>query len=325
MGSCLAERLRVLLVKPYQPTHMRVASPPLGLLYLAATLRQMFGNDVEVRLLDQKLDQARYSEARGLLQEFRPHVIGLSALNWEAEESGRFALMTQTEFPGTIVAIGGPFAHRNTRKICSTGVYDWIFDGEADWSFPIACQRWFRGDKTMDDIVGLTWRSAPGEPFTNNAELLRLGFKKAVGVVDDLDAIPLPAWDLIDFDRYAKVRNMMALLRGKRYAPIFTSRGCPYLCTYCHDIFGKTFRFRSPENVAAEVKLLKDLGVDELETAEDEGGVPGDRAIQDAHRISKRAAFRHSGRGRMRGSHSCRDLCRLRRDRNDHAAAAGTD
>ena len=58
--------------------------------------------------------------------------------------------MTQTEFPGTIVAIGGPFAHRNTRKISATGVYDWIFDGEADWSFPIACQRWFRGDKTMD-------------------------------------------------------------------------------------------------------------------------------------------------------------------------------
>src|SRR5215467_2295178 len=269
MGSRPAERLRVLLVKPYQPTHMRVASPPLGLLYLAATLRQMFGNDVEVRLLDQKLDQARYSEARGLLQEFRPHVVGLSALNWEAEESGRFALMMQTEFPGTIVAIGGPFAHRNTQKICATGVYDWIFDGEADWSFPIACQRWFRGDKTMEDIVGLTWREAPGEPYTNNADVLRLGLKKAVGVVDDIDAIPLPAWDLIDFDRYAKVRNFMSLLKGKRYAPIFTSRGCPFLCTYCHDIFGKQFRWRSPENVAAEVKMLREMGVDELEVVDD--------------------------------------------------------
>src|SRR5215467_8710996 len=190
MGSRPAERLRVLLVKPYQPTHMRVASPPLGLLYLAATLRQMFGNDVEVRLLDQKLDQARYFHARDLLTEFRPHVVGLSALNWEAEESGRFALMMQTEFPGTIVAIGGPFAHRNTQKICATGVYDWIFDGEADWSFPIACQRWFRGDKSLDDIVGLTWRPAPDEPFTNNSDVLSTGDKKPVGVVDDVDAIP---------------------------------------------------------------------------------------------------------------------------------------
>ena len=87
-------------------------------------------------------------------------MVGLGALNWEAEESGQIALMIQNEFPGTIVALGGPFAHKNTAKICATGVYDWIFDGEADWSFPIACQRWFFGDKTMDDIVGLTWRTA---------------------------------------------------------------------------------------------------------------------------------------------------------------------
>jgi anaerobic magnesium-protoporphyrin IX monomethyl ester cyclase len=258
-----------LLVKPYQPTYMRVACPPLGLLYLASTLRKTFGTDVEVRLLDLTVQQGRYFDARELLKEFRPHVVGLSALNWEAEESGRFALMTQTEFPGTIVAIGGPFAHRNTQKICATGVFDWIFDGEADWSFPIACQRWFRGDKLLDDIVGLTWRTAAGEPFTNNAEFLSLGLIKPAGVVDDLDAIPLPAWDLIDFDRYAKVRNFMSLLKGKRYATIFTSRGCPFQCTYCHDIFGKTFRYRSPENVAAEVKMLRDLGVDELEIVDD--------------------------------------------------------
>jgi len=248
---------------------MRIACPPLGLLYLASTLRQTFGNDVEVRVLDLMVSQSRYFDAREILEEFRPHVVGLSALNWEAEESGRFAYMMQTEFPGTIVAIGGPFAHRNTRKISATGVFDWIFDGEADWSFPIACQRWFRGDKTLDDIVGLTWRAAPGEPFTNNSDILSLGDKKPAGVVDDVDAIPLPAWDLIDFDRYAKVRNFMSLLKGKRYATIFTSRGCPYLCTYCHDIFGKTFRWRSPENVAAEVKLLKGLGVDELQIVDD--------------------------------------------------------
>ena len=263
------EPLRVLLVKPYQPTYMRIACPPLGLLYLASTLRQMFGRDVEVRLLDLLVDQKRYFDAREVMKEFRPHVVGLSALNWEAEESGRFALMTQEEFPGTIVAIGGPFAHRNTRKLSATGVFDWIFDGEADWSFPIACQRWFRGDRTMDDIVGLTWRPAPGEAYTNNSDVLSLGSKKAAGVVDDVNAIPLPAWDLIDFDRYAKVRNFMSLLKGTRYATIFTSRGCPYLCTYCHDIFGKTFRFRSPENVAAEVKMLKDLGVDELQIVDD--------------------------------------------------------
>ena len=75
------EPLRVLLVKPYQPTNMRIASPPLGLLYLASTLRQMFGNDVEVRLLDLMVDQKRNFDAREVMKEFRPHVVGLSTLN----------------------------------------------------------------------------------------------------------------------------------------------------------------------------------------------------------------------------------------------------
>jgi radical SAM superfamily enzyme YgiQ (UPF0313 family) len=142
-------------------------------------------------------------------------------------------------------------------------------DGEADWGFPLACQRRFRGDGTLDDIVGLTWRAAPGEPYINNAHLLASGDRTPAGVVEDLDALPMPAWDLVDFDKYAKVRNFMSLLKGKRYAPIFTSRGCPYLCTYCHDIFGKKFRWRSPENVAAEVALLRGLGVDELQIVDD--------------------------------------------------------
>ncbi len=260
---------RVLLVKPYQPTRLPIACPPLGLLYLASTLRQTFGADVDVRVVDLSLERRRYFDARDLLAAFRPDVVGIGALNWEAEEAGQLALMVQAEFPGTIVALGGPFAHRNTRSICATHVYDWIFDGEADWGFPLACQRWFRGDRTLDDIVGLTWRAAPGEHYTNNSDALSAGLKEPAGVVDDLDAIPLPAWDLVDFDKYAKVRNFMSLLKGRRYAPIFTSRGCPYQCTYCHDIFGKKFRWRSPENVAAEVAMLRKLGVDELQIIDD--------------------------------------------------------
>jgi radical SAM superfamily enzyme YgiQ (UPF0313 family) len=269
MSATHGEPLRVLLLKPFQETRLPIACPPLGLLYLASTLRLKFGREVEVRVVDLSVQRLRYFQARDLLKEFRPHVVGLGALNWEAEESGQIALMVQNEFPGTIVALGGPFAHKNTARICATGVYDWIFDGEADWAFPIACQRWFFGDQTMDDIVGLTWRPAPGERYTNNADALLSGAKMPVGVVDDLDALPLPAWDLVEFDRYAKVRNFMSLLKGKRYAPIFTSRGCPFKCTYCHDIFGKKFRWRSPENVAAEVRLLRSLGVDELQIVDD--------------------------------------------------------
>ncbi len=261
--------IRILLIKPYQPVTLPISSPPLGILTLTACLRQHLGQRVEVRVIDAWLTQRRHWEFDDELREFQPHLVGLSALNFEAEESGRIAERVRRILPGTVVALGGPFAHGevNLDRIVATGVYDWVFDGEADGSFPLAVERRFLGDNRLDDIAGLTWRNADG--YTSNGHQERPG-QPLVGQVTDLDQVPFPAWDLVDFDAYARRINNNGNLRGRRYAPIFTSRGCPFLCTYCHDIFGKKFRGRSVENVLAEVRLLKDrYGVDELQIVDD--------------------------------------------------------
>ncbi|MBX3413495.1 MAG: radical SAM protein [Pirellulales bacterium] len=265
------EKLRVLLIKPYQPVTLPIASPPLGVLYLASTLREKFGDAIEVRVDDNWLDKRRYSDMREELETFRPHVVGLSALNFEAEESARIADLVQRLLPKAKIALGGPFAHGTTNrdKIIETDLYDWIFDGEADWSFPITVERWWQGSDRLDDILGLTHRQADGGYVTNGCGGGE-GARTMVGRVESLDAIPFPAWDLVDFDAYARRINNNGNMRGKRYAPIFTSRGCPFLCTYCHDIFGKKFIGRSPENVLAEVELLRDrYGIDELQIVDD--------------------------------------------------------
>ena len=47
--------------------------------------------------------------------------------------------------------------------------------------------------------------------------------------------------------------------------PIFTSRGCPFHCTFCHDLFTKTFRGRSPDHIVQEILLLhREYEVDEF-------------------------------------------------------------
>lgn len=263
------EPIRVLLVKPYQPVTLPIASPPLGILYLAATLRQVLGAGVEVRVIDAWLDQRRYWQVLREVEEFRPHVLGISALNFEAEEGGRIAEATRRSLPGTVIALGGPFAHGapNRSRIMDTGLYDWIFDGEADWSFPLAVKRRFGSGESLRSIVGLTWRNGEGSYVVNSEQALD---QPLDGEVGDLDEIPFPAWDLVEFDSYARRINNNGNLRGSRYAPIFTSRGCPFLCTYCHDIFGKKFRWRSPENVLAEVELLRSrFGIDELQIVDD--------------------------------------------------------
>jgi radical SAM superfamily enzyme YgiQ (UPF0313 family) len=68
--------------------------------------------------------------------------------------------------------------------------------------------------------------------------------------VRDLDAIPFPARDLLDMRRYFAANP-------ERLAYVFTSRGCPYRCTFCQkELTGRAFRQRSAASVADELEEL---------------------------------------------------------------------
>ncbi|MFA5119272.1 MAG: radical SAM protein [Candidatus Omnitrophota bacterium] len=63
--------------------------------------------------------------------------------------------------------------------------------------------------------------------------------------VTDLDALPFPDFSL-----------MKGFKAANAITPISTSRGCPYDCSFCSvtKMFGRKYRFRSAENVVAELK-----------------------------------------------------------------------
>lgn len=70
--------------------------------------------------------------------------------------------------------------------------------------------------------------------------------------LEDLDALPFPARDLLPLDRY----RLPTL--NEPYTLLIPSRGCPYLCTFCtaHQYYGRKIRLRSPENVADEMEEI---------------------------------------------------------------------
>lgn len=72
----------------------------------------------------------------------------------------------------------------------------------------------------------------------------------------DLDALPFPAWDLVDISRY---RERWHRRHGVFSLNMVTTRGCPYHCNWCaKPIWGQRYNVRSPENVVAELKMLKE-------------------------------------------------------------------
>ena len=96
------------------------------------------------------------------------------------------------------------------------------------------------GEGALEKVSGITFRNAAGEIVSNPSRPF----------FEDLDRLPLPAWHLLDLDRYRLP------LKGKRFLMVAPLRGCPFKCSFCtcHTYYGKGLRKRSIESVLKEIK-----------------------------------------------------------------------
>lgn len=257
----MTKRPVVLLVKS-RSRGLKVpnAVPPLGVLYLAAALRARSG--AEVRLLDAYFEPDAEGAVRRAVRELKPDAVGFSCLTAEYPLALKMAAAVKGESPAVPVIMGGPHPSSDPEGVLRDGA-DAAVVGE--------------GEETLTELVRVITEEGPG---WRSPEILR----KVAGIaftadgktelsaprppIADLDSLPFPAWDLLDYRRYWQVSGMSTM--GKRaYLPLTTSRGCPYHCVFCHRLFGKAFRARSPESVAEEAALIKRLGAGHLEFYDD--------------------------------------------------------
>ncbi len=102
-----------------------------------------------------------------------------------------------------------------------------------------------RSVRPLHEVAGLTFLNASGIPVrTSPREFVR-----------DLDALPRPAWDLIDVERY---RQIWMRRHGYFSMNAVTTRGCPYHCNWCaKPIYGQRYTVRGAGQVADEIAWLK--------------------------------------------------------------------
>ena len=95
--------------------------------------------------------------------------------------------------------------------------------------------------------------SIPGLVFKQDDAVIKTTKRN---VLIDLDSLSFPAWDLVDIDMY---RRMWLKHKGYFSLNIATTRGCPFKCNWCaKPIYGNRYNSRSPMNVVAELKMLKE-------------------------------------------------------------------
>jgi radical SAM superfamily enzyme YgiQ (UPF0313 family) len=257
---------RILFVRPryrYEP----VIAPPLGPMYLSAYLKKVFPDDVDVKLIDRQLDLADESELLRQIEAYGPDIIGFSALGSQGKEVESLSALTRSRFPGVPQIVGGPYASADGKRILDRASFDFVVRGEGEL---IICSLVdaLMNSKPLAEVKGLTYQE--------NGDVIRTPERP---LIDPLDSLPLPDFDLVDIPDYWNHPRSGYVYRNKAYFNIFTSRGCPYTCYYCHNQFGKKFRWRSPEHVTEELKILyQDHHVREIHIIDDSFNIIRSRA-----------------------------------------------
>jgi radical SAM superfamily enzyme YgiQ (UPF0313 family) len=163
--------------------------------------------------------------------------------------------------PQKLVIAGGVNARSLRDRFFRAGV-DVIMTGEADFSV-VELAEAIRGKRELRDVNGIAFQDDDGNEVVT----------PPVTLIQDLDRLAMPAWDLLPLDKYWTISRPHGgeYAPGERieYASLQTSRGCPFACTYCHiskeDEDGITggigsLRLHSIERVLHELSTLKDMG-----------------------------------------------------------------
>lgn len=277
---------RVMLIFPpvtFTPQSMKYLHPPLGLAYIAASLKDR----VELRVLDAAAEgyehEARaghkllryglpFAEIERRIRDFKPDLVGVSCLfSSQFRNVIEITKAVKRVDPGILTVTGG--THPTFLPELSmerAPELDLIGRGEGEFIMRDLV-RASREGGGFGDIAGLVWRrdgevaiNPPRDPYPN------------------LDEIPFPARELFPLEKYHEVSTPMgADYKRRPFMNLITSRGCPYHCTFCSstNFWANRYRRRSPENVLAEMEhLYRDLGIREFKFFDDNLTSDRDRA-----------------------------------------------
>lgn len=227
--------------------------PPLNLLVVAGALKQ---KNIKVELLDLDLapQEQLYETLKKKLNTFKPSVVGVT---FTTALYGHCTKIAETikEFDNTIITVaGGSHASSKPEELVEKTKYDLAIIGEGEFTLAEAMttpkEKWHT-------IKGLAYKNSEGKTIKTEKR----------PYIQNLDETPRPMYELINIYDY----NVPPSFRRKTpVAPIETSRGCAWGCTYCNkSVFGRNFRAKTPERTVAEIEQLISLGYKEIHINDD--------------------------------------------------------
>ncbi len=254
---------------------------PMGLMYLAGYLRKhgLASRIYELGIFDIKQavkigPRVRFglsdSQIFKILDVEKPKIVGITNMySVYFRDVIELAKIVKRYDSSIIVVLGGNHATSYWNFVLKNNCVDFVVLGEGEESFLELCRKLLKKED-VSEVKGIAYRLPSGQIKRTQDRPL----------IEDLDQIPFPAYDMVEFPKYFEKRHFYSM----RYpaSGIVTSRGCPGECVYCtvKAVWGRTWRGRSAKNVVDEIKFLKDsYGIKEFSFLDDSASVDKKRWI----------------------------------------------
>jgi len=243
---------KIVLVRPNYRNKTRIISPPLGIGYLSSYLRK---NNIEVKVIDALKDNLDTKEVVRRVLAQKADAVGITCLTAFYIEVVKLSRLLKKK--KLRVIIGGVHPTFLPFQTLKDSKADFVVCGEGERALLQIMKSNF-GNKNTPGVYSL-------DTLKRNNPVAR------AKIVKNLDSLPFPDWEQLDPRSYPKSPHG-AVVKNFPIGIIMTSRGCPYMCSFCasQKFYERKIRFRSIDNVIKEIKyLIKNFGIKEIQFEDD--------------------------------------------------------
>ncbi|MFC1674285.1 B12-binding domain-containing radical SAM protein [Candidatus Omnitrophota bacterium] len=241
---------------------------PMGLLYVGgiiercghkAKILDIYLDDIELKDFDTNSLDKIYKT----IEDFKPSIIGYGGIATSYGRTKKISCAVKVNYPDIFQITGGPLSSVYELLLTKTAI-DVVFHGETEVNLPIFLAR-FEQKEPFNDISGIS--------YLQDRKIIK---NTPAQQIEDLDTIPLPAYHLVEAERYFHnaedwyngqqlvldsnfhYRDIAKRIgNGKYYFDIVTSRGCTHRCLFCYrHVHG--IRQHSVAYVVRHLKYLKE-------------------------------------------------------------------
>ncbi len=254
--------MKILLINPPQTFYAGSEPPagnlPLGLMYIASVLTR---SGYRVEILDAFMNDFAFQKKGKIINvgmpfeqiekeiaERKPDIVGIAGpFTCQIENAVRISDLVKKVSSEILTIVGGPHVTTMPKEFLEEAKsVDMAAIGEGEYAM-LDIALFYEGKRNLSEILGIAYRK-DGQVVVNSPRPF----------ITDLDALPYPAYDLVDMELYLNPKEIGYRSFQKRSLSMITSRGCPFNCCFCsvHLHMGKGFRAHSASYVLEHIQYV---------------------------------------------------------------------